>query len=57
MFNKTRARVGAIAYLEGALLLAQDLVDGELEYLIERALDQARCAHVKSVERRAATVH
>ena len=57
MFNKTRARAGAIAYLEGALQLAQDLSDGELEYLVERALDRARSAQLKAVERVAATVH
>ena len=57
MLNKTQARAGAIAYLEGALQLAQDFDDGQLEKLLEQALDRAHRAHLKAVECRVATVH
>jgi hypothetical protein len=57
MINKTRARAAVVVYLEGALQLAQDFDDGQLEELLERALDRARSAHLKAVERSEATVH
>jgi hypothetical protein len=46
-----------VAYLEGALQLAEALGDGNIECMIERALDQARRSQVKEAERRATTIH
>jgi mannitol-1-phosphate/altronate dehydrogenase len=57
MVNGTRARMAIVAYLEGARQLAEDLNDENIEYLIERALLQARRSHVNAAERSAVTMH
>jgi hypothetical protein len=57
MLNKTQARMAIVAYLEGAGRLAEELHDGELEYLIERTLDQARSGQATAAERAGITVH
>jgi hypothetical protein len=57
MVDGTRARMAIVAYLEGAARLAEALDDGTLEYLIERALDQARSSQVTAVERAGTTMH
>jgi len=46
-----------VAYLEGARQLAEELNDENIEYLIERALHQARRSQTKAVERTAITKH
>jgi mannitol-1-phosphate/altronate dehydrogenase len=57
MVNRARARMAIVAYLEGARQLAEELNDGNVEHLIERALDQARRSQVKATERSAITMH
>jgi mannitol-1-phosphate/altronate dehydrogenase len=57
MVNGTRARMAIVAYLEGARQLAEELNDENIEYLIERALLQARRSQVNTVERSAVTMH
>jgi mannitol-1-phosphate/altronate dehydrogenase len=57
MVNGTRARMAIVAYLEGARQLAEELNDESVEYLIERALHQARRSQIKAVERTAITKH
>ena len=57
MVNRARARMAIVAYLEGARQLAEELNDGNVEYLIEQALDQARRSQLQTVERSAITMH
>jgi len=46
-----------VAYLEGARQLAEELNDENTEYLIERALHQARRSQISAAERSAITKH
>jgi hypothetical protein len=57
MFNKTRARMELVAFRDGASRLAEELNDGALEDLIERALHQVLSAQVTAAERAGITVH
>ena len=57
MVNGTRARMAIVAYLEGARQLAEELNDENIEYLIERALHQARRSQTKAIEQTAITKH
>jgi hypothetical protein len=57
MLNKTRARMELIAFLDGASRLAEELHDGELEDLIERALARALRGQMTAAERAGITVH
>ena len=47
--NREQMRVALMAFLEGALVCAEDLQDGATAYLIERALDEARSRKFCSV--------
>ena len=49
MIDQAQARSAMIAFLEGALDVADRLADGETAYLIERALDRARSTSVKDI--------
>ena len=57
MLNKTRARMELVAFLDGASRLAEELDDGTLEDLIERALHQALSGQATAAERAGITVH
>ena len=57
MLNKTRARMELVAFLDGASRLAEELDDGTLEDMIERALHQALSGQATAAERAGITVH
>jgi hypothetical protein len=51
MIDKADKRGQVIRHLEDALALADEIDDGRTEYLIERALDEARAQQFKPVAR------
>jgi hypothetical protein len=44
-----RLRAGLVEHLSTALVMAEEARDSATAYLIERALDQARCDHLKEL--------
>jgi hypothetical protein len=49
MIDAAQKRGEIIKHLEEALVLADELQDGETGYLIERALDEARARQFKPI--------
>ena len=50
MLDAAQKRLALIEHLESARGIASELGDGATEYLIERALDQARADQVPGME-------
>jgi len=51
MLDSVQKRAAMIEHLETTLRLANELVEGDTAYLIDRALDEARGYHLISIHK------